>query len=113
MPFGGVSVHSPHIACHWALAQNVRASRRLSKLPLGQLRRCLRSFGLPGLFNGHSLFEPDCRLGAQPLQRFKVVGENLDELSQAVEPPRFDRPYHLGAPHYAEKRLFLYGDAAV
>ena len=109
MPFGWngcFSVHSPRVACR-ALAQKVRASRLLSKFPLGQLRRCLRSFALPGLFNCHSLLEPDCGLGAQPLQRLKIVSENLNELSQAVEPPRFDSPYPLAAPHYAEKRLFL------
>ena len=87
-----------------SLRQNVGSSRRqLSKSSPGQLRRHFTSFALPGLFNGRSLLEPDCGLGAEPLQRFKVVSENLDDLSQAVGPPRFDSPFPVAAPHYTEK----------
>ena len=96
-------MHSPHMACHWALAQNVRASRRLSELPLGQLRQCHVRLGYPA----SSLMVIRCSsqtvVGAQPLQRFKVVGENLDELSQAVEPPRFDI-HTLSVPRTTQKK---------
>src|SRR5205807_7543799 len=86
---------------------SARTAQTESACRLWQLGRFTSSFASSGLFNRHPLLKPECGLGAQPLQRFNVVSENFDDLSQAVEPPRFDSPFPLAAPHYAEKRPFL------
>ena len=104
MPFGGRSFRCTHRA---SLVTGLWRRTCVRPDDLANFRLAvasvLTSFALPGLFNGHSLLEPDCGLGAQPLQRLKVVSENLYDLSQAVGPPCFDNPFPL-LPRTTQKK---------
>ena len=41
----------------------------------------------------------------RPSQRFKIIGESLNDFDRAIRPFGFNRPFSVDAQHYAEKGL--------
>jgi hypothetical protein len=61
---------------------------------------------LSRFFDDHSFVDPCCGSRAQPSQRFKVIGESLNDFSRVVGPFGFDSPFTLAAPHHTHNAQF-------